>query len=695
MLQLNAGHRIPDKTLEQIEKILKQDIDQTTRWSTIIPALRGKARPEDWRAVWEKCFASWSVQQYGPAPMWLPEPRDLESSNLALWLREAGFVDWTDFHRWSVTERAAFWEAMVGRLPIRFQTPPQALVDLRDGIPAPRWFPGSRMNIVESCFDEDLDRIAIIAGGPRGPLRRMSYGELLKRVQVIAGAIRQAGFSPGDPLAVVLPMTAESVAIYLGAIWSGCSIVSIADSFAAREIASRLRISGAKAVFTYDAMERGGRTIPLYPKVAEATELPIIALPCDERLTVDLRRQDGDYSTFIERGKGEPLAVPHYAAADGVINILFSSGTTGDPKAIPWTHTTPIKCAADGYCHQDLQPGTVTCWPTNLGWMMGPFLIFATMINRGTMALYEDAPVGSGFGRFVQDAGVQMLGVIPTLVKSWRAARDMEAFDWSRIHVFSSTGESSQPDDMFYLSSLAGMRPVIEYCGGTEIGGGYISSTVVQPNAPSTFSTAVVGLDFVILDEAGQAATEGELFLLPPSIGLSTRLLNRDHFETYFSGTPQIPSGMTSASGNAIRQGLRTGEQVEPPVLRRHGDHFRRLAGGQFAAGGRVDDTMNLGGIKVSSAELERVMNEVEGIRETAAIAVATRGGPEELVVFAVCHRPRDAAELLAAFNARLKSELNPLFRAKEVRVVDSLPRTASNKVMRRLLRDSLLQSTQ
>lgn len=693
MLQLNAGHRIPDTTLEQVEKIFQHDVDPTVRWSVIVPALRGKARPEDWRAVWESCFASWSVEQYGPAPMWLPEEQDLKRSNLARWIQEAGYGDWSTFHRWSVTDRAAFWEAAVDRLQIRFQTSPHSLVDLRDGIPAPRWFPGARMNIVESCFDEDLDRIAIISGGSDGSLRRMSYGDLLNRVKVIAGAIRQAGFVPGDPLAVVLPMTAESVAIYLGAIWAGCSIVSIADSFAAREIASRLRIGGAKAVFTYDAMERGGKTIPLYAKVAEATELPIIALPRDERLTVELRRQDWDYSTFIARGREEPLAVPHYAAADDVINILFSSGTTGDPKAIPWTHTTPIKCAVDGYCHQDLQRDMVTCWPTNLGWMMGPFLIFATMINRGTMALYEDAPVGPGFGRFVQDAGVQMLGVIPTLVKSWRAARDMEAYDWSRIHVFSSTGESSQPDDMFYLSSLAGMRPVIEYCGGTEIGGGYISSTVVQPNAPSTFSTPAVGLDFVILDESGQAATEGELFLLPPSIGLSTRLLNRDHFETYFSSTPQIPSGMTSASGNAIRQSLRAVDQSEPPILRRHGDHFRQLPGGQFAAGGRVDDTMNLGGIKVSSAELERVMNEVDGIRETAAIAVATRGGPEELVVFAVCHRAWDAAELLAAFNARLKSQLNPLFRAKEVRVVDSLPRTASNKVMRRLLRDSLLQA--
>jgi acetyl-CoA synthetase len=244
---------------------------------------------------------------------------------------------------------------------------------------------------------------------------------------------------------------------------------------------------------------------------------------------------------------------------------------------------------------------------------------------------------------------------------------------------------------MFYFSALAGMRPVIEYCGGTEIGGGYISSTVLQANVPSTFSTAAVGLDFLILDDLSQPATEGEIFLLPPSLGLSTRLLNRNHRETYFGGTPQIPCGLESASGNEIKQSLTGQDASDLLVLRRHGDHFRRLPGYTFVAGGRVDDTMHLGGIKVSSAELERVMNEVEGIHETAAIAMATSGGPEQLVVFAVCQRPLEPHHLLTEFNQRLKTELNPLFRVQEVRVVASLPRTASNKIMRRKLRDVLV----
>jgi acetyl-CoA synthetase len=644
------------------------------KWMSLVELLRqANAGPDTYMDLWQRCFADWETSRLGPAPLWWPGKEEVADSNLAGWIRDRGFTDYRAFHEWSKKNREEFWREAIARLGIIFEHPPTGIASDLNRVENPEWLPGARLNIAASCFHNDHSQTAIVFGQLNSSdnleLKAWTYGELLERVRRVAASIRGAGFVPGDAIAVVLPMTAESVAIYLGIVWAGCAVVSIADSFAAREIENRLRIAQAKAVFTYDVMSRGGKTLPLYERVVEATQLPVIVLSANDQIEIGLREQDLAWNQFLTRD-GEVEPDPELADPSDAINILFSSGTTGDPKAIPWTHTTPIKCAIDGYCHQDIRPGHVTCWPTNLGWMMGPYLIFATLINRGTMALYGDAPVGPGFGRFVQDARVNMLGVIPTIVKNWRSTRDMEAFDWSAIHVFSSTGESSQPNDMFYLSALAGMRPIIEYCGGTEIGGGYITSTVLEPNVASAFSTPAVGLDFVLVDDRGNAAREGEVFLVPPSIGLSTSLLNRDHHETYFEGTPR-------------HRGYR--------ALRRHGDFMTRLPGDYWVAGGRVDDTMNLGGIKVSSAELERVMNQVDGVRETAAVAVTQEHGPEELHVFAVCHHRRAEEELLKDFNARLRSELNPLFRARAVHVVDSLPRTASNKVMRRELRDSLM----
>jgi acetyl-CoA synthetase len=493
----------------------------------------------------------------------------------------------------------------------------------------------------------------------------LSYRDLEALTDRVAGGLAGRGLGPGDAVAVDMPMTALSVAVYLGCVKAGCVVVSIADSFAPHEIATRLRIAGAKAIFTQDRLSRGGKQLPLYAKVVEATAPPAIVLPLSGAGEPDVALRSGDVGWTAFLGPRAAFSAAPRRPHDPT-NVLFSSGTTGDPKAIPWTQTTPLKCAADGLLHHDIRPGDVVAWPTNLGWMMGPWLIYAGLLNRATIALFEGAPSGRDFGRFVGVAGVTLLGVVPALVRAWKASGCMEGLDWGAIRAFSSTGEASNPEDMHWLMARAGYRPVIEYCGGTEIGGGYVTGTVIQPAVPAAFTTPALGLDLAILDEAGNPAENGEVFLVPPSVGLSTELLNSDHHAVYFEGTPRVP-------------GI-------PGPLRRHGDQLERLPGDFYRIHGRVDDTMNLGGIKVSSAEIERVLNGVDGVRETAAVAVSR---PSKLVVFAVLRPGVPAADALKADMQRaIKDRLNPLFRIHDLVVVDALPRTASNKVMRRVLRD-------
>jgi acetyl-CoA synthetase len=300
--------------------------------------------------------------------------------------------------------------------------------------------------------------------------------------------------------------------------------------------------------------------------------------------------------------------------------------------------------------------------------MMGPWLIFASLMNRAAMGLYYGSPTGREFGQFVQEARTTMLGAVPSLVRTWRNSGCLQGLDWSSIKLFSSTGECSCADDMRWLMQVAGGRPVIEYCGGTEIGGAYVTGSVARPCVAGTFNTPTLGLDVVILDEEGRPTDSGELFIVPPSIGLSTSLINKDHHEVYFAGTPRGPAGET---------------------LRRHGDQMERLPGGYWRAQGRADDTMNLGGIKVSSAEIEQVLRGVPGILETAAIAVASGDGPSQLVIYAVlAGAPGESkTQLAAAMQGAIKRDLNPLFKIHDLVLVEGLPRTASNKVMRRELR--------
>jgi acetyl-CoA synthetase len=375
---------------------------------------------------------------------------------------------------------------------------------------------------------------------------------------------------------------------------------------------------------------------------------------------VALRPTDLGWDEFVVDGGRFEAVV---ADPSDPTNILFSSGTTGDPKAIPWTHLTPIKAAADGLYHQDIRPGDVVAWPTSLGWMMGPWLIYASLVNGASMALYDDVPTSRAFLEFAADTGISILGVVPSLVAAWRAGEALAGLDLGRLRVVSSTGEASDEDDMAWLMETVD-APVIEYCGGTEIGGGYISSTVVVPAVPGCFTTPCLGLDIRVIGEDPESG--GEVFIVPPSIGLSESLLNRDHDEVYYSDLPEsdVP-------------------------LRRHGDQMRRLPGGRYRAMGRVDDTMNLGGIKVSSAEIERVVGDVAGVVEVAAVAVPPPGGgPEQLVVYVVpAVDAPDAEALRTEMQGLIRAHLNPLFKIARVVLIAELPRTASAKVMRRRLR--------
>jgi acetyl-CoA synthetase len=645
--------------------------EQTTAWRAFVERVRTDPSisfDQQWARFLELSDAR--DPSLGPLPTWVPSPERIEASNIGRLVSELGFHSYGELHRWSVENRAEFWQLVIDRLGIIFDRPPTEILDLQNGPTDPWWLPDARLNITDSCFQPEDCVLAIVQGSEVAETETyLSYGELEILVNRVAGGLREHGFEPGCRIALYMPMTIECVAAYLGIVRGGCAVISIADSFAPQEVQRRLEIAEADGIITVDVYSRGGRSIPLYDKVCEASAPRAIVIT-DEETTSPLLR-DGDllWGDFLG---GATTFVSVTAEPATLTNVLFSSGTTGDPKAIPWTHLTPVKCGMDGHFHQNIGPGGIVCWPTNIGWMMGPWLIYGTLLNQGCIALYEGLPSGPDFARFIERAGVSMLGVVPSLVRAWRESNACIHADWSRIATFSSTGEPSNRRDYLWLTSLTGHRaPVIEYCGGTEIGGGYVTGTVVQPASPSTFTTPALGLDLAILDDAGTPVTdgeEGEVFLVPPSIGLSQTLLNRDHDKVYHDDCPNGPGG---------------------EILRRHGDQLARLPGGFYRAQGRADDTMNLGGIKVSSLELERVIDHHPAVSESAAVAIQPGGeGAEKLVVFAIVTKNSDSDQLLADLRRMISKELNPLFKIHDLVIVESLPRTASNKLMRRILRD-------
>ena len=602
--------------------------------------------------------------------IWKPSKISIEQSNIFKMMQEHGFENYDDFWKWSVTNKEIIWEATIHNLGIEFAQNYTSIVDISEGVENAKWLKNAKLNIVDACFQNEDDSIAITFQEEGQNLQKITQKALLTLVNQIANGLVELGLKKGDNIAIDMPMTVEAVAIYLAGIKAGMPIVTIADSFTSNEIEVRLKITNPKVIFTQDILKRAEKELPLYSKVIEINAPKTIVFKTSKK-DIKLRSNDIYWGDFLSSNTNFKTVIQQ---PDDIITILFSSGTTGEPKAIPWTHTTPIKCASDGYYHQDIHKNDVVCWPTNLGWMMGPWLVFASLINKATIALYYGPPMGEDFGKFVQNAHVTMLGVIPSFVKYWKSTKCMEQYNWDNIKCFSSTGEVSNPTEMEYLMQLANNKPVIEYCGGTEIGGGYVTSTVVQPNIASTFSTQALGGEFVLLNDSNEVSTKGELFLIPPIMGLSTSLINRNHFDVYYKDTPTYKG----------------------KLLRRHGDALEQIENGYYKAQGRVDDAMNLGGIKVSSVQIESVLNKLDFIKESAAIAVEPKGGgPSLLVVFYV----ENVSELtdeekLFQVKKSIGKQLNPLFKVSDLVKINVLPRTASNKVMRRKLRENYMLSS-
>ncbi|KAK1259753.1 putative acyl-activating enzyme 18, peroxisomal [Acorus gramineus] len=651
--------------------------------------------------VYYSTYGDWDQSVRGPPPYWFPSRAHSKLTNLGRIMEthcpkllgslyQDPITSFNLFQKFSFDHQEVYWSIVLKELSVVFQKGPKCILDISDksnhrGV----WLPGSVLNIAECCllpmnFPKKQDNSVAVVWRDEGcddsPVNHMSLKELREQVILVANAI-DAMFMKGDAIAIDMPMTVTAVIIYLAIILAGCVVVSIADSFAANEIVTRLNVSRAKGIFTQDFIVRGGKKFPLYSRVIECNPCKAIVIPGTGKVVdVQLRRDDVLWNEFLS-SVGHLRRPYHYSptyqSIDSVTNILFSSGTTGQPKAIPWTQLSPIRIASDSFAHADIQSNDIFCWPTNLGWVMGPALLYSSFLSGATLALFHGSPLGRSFGKFVQDSGVTILGTVPSLVKTWKTSDCMEGIDWSRIRVLASTGETSTIDDDLWLSSRASYCPIIEFCGGTELASCYIQGSLLQPQVFGAFSTPSMSTGFVILDDHGTPYADdqpcvGEVALFPVYMGATDRLLNADNEEIYFKGMPTY-------------KGMK---------LRRHGDILQRTIGGYIVVQGRADDTMNLGGIKTSSVEIERVCNGVDDrVMETAAVSVRIGSvGPEQLVIMVVLKNGQhcEADFLKAKFSKAIQKNLNPLFKVSLVKIIPEFPRTASNKLLRRVLRDQM-----
>lgn len=572
-------------------------------------------------------------------------PSLLEStSNLKKVMETLEIDNYQDLYQWSIEEQEIFWLKTIERLDIHFYSHFSSLVSTHQPL-NPSWFKGAKLNIVDSCLVSNQKKPAIIFNEKEnGSLKGWSYEHLHTQINKIANGLINLGLKKGARITIYSPLIPEAVAFYLGVIKAGMIVVSVADSFTAKELEQRMTIANSKHCFLLESYSYREKVINLKHKTDNIEGIHRIILgenieDHEDTISFDQFLGDEDFNSV--------LCAPY-----DYTNILFSSGTTKAPKAIPWTHLTPIKVASDAYYHQDIKNNDIITWTTGMGWMMAPWMIYASFINGATLALYHGDYTTSNYGAFIQDSKTTILGVIPSLVKKWKENQQMEKYEWN-VRLFSSTGEPSNPEDYLYLAYLGRFKaPIIEYCGGTEIGGGYLTGAVEQDQVLGCFSTPTLGTRIAFPKES-----ENEVYIAPPALGLSEELLNRSHNKEYYN------------------------HEYSP--LRRHGDLYEHIPPHYFRSKGRADDTMNLGGIKISSIELESIINKHHDIKESAAIGYSNNG-PQKLFLFVVGNEKN--VNLKAELQHLISTHLNPQFRISELIFKTALPKTSSNKLMRRAL---------
>jgi len=698
---------------------------------------------------------------------WTPTPDVIERAQLTKFMKQVGVSTWDELYDFSIRDVEKFTEEVTKFLDIKFDPPYEKLLDTSGGIEFPRWFSPQRrrdaenaqaetrpvgsvpyasagLNITEMCLDRWLgdewnDQPAIIWEGEDGSAHVLSYSFLADNVAILAATLREMKIRKGDAVGIHLPMIPETILALLSINRIGAIAVPVFSGYGVEAIASRMQAVNAKALLTCEGFERRGKLFDMLSIAADAvsrtesiTNVLVTRRAISEQKHFD-QVKDGQglsrfvqYQEHIERRfpnvnvrqfgvthnmidllEADELG-PEKTSAEDPLIILYTSGTTGKPKGIAHTHASfPIKAAQDMAFGTDVGRGTRICWYTDIGWMMGPWMIYGALINGATICIYDgapDYPTPDRMWEFCAKHKVEVLGISPTLVRALAAAESelpasaggqkegLDSTNWppahaggsdrkppyqrhdlSSLRAFASTGEPWNPAPWWWLFEKVGdsKLPIINYSGGTEIAGGILMGNPLLPQKPCSFPAPCPGMDVDILDEEGNSVGPGkvgELVIKQPWIGMARGFWHEKerYLETYWSRFKNIWV---------------------------HGDWAMRDKDGHWFILGRSDDTLKVAGKRVGAAEVESLLVAHPAVTEAAVIGVPDETKGSAMVAFCVLGNadPNGGVPSVDELRALVAKDMGKPLAPSKIHFVSALPKTRNAKVMRRVIRAAYL----
>ncbi len=612
----------------------------------------------------------------GAELLWTPSPQRAASANITRYLRwlerERGlrFGDYAELHRWSVADLDAFWASIWDFFQIIARRPYARVLEERR-MPGARWFTGAELNYAEHALRRRDEHLAVIFRSESGVAQALTFAELARQVAAAAGGLRALGVRRGDRVAAYLPNIPQTLVAFLataalGAVWSSCSpdfgIRAVVDRF--RQIEPKVLIAVDGYRYNDKAFDRRAEVAEIQgslPSLAATVLIPYLqdahagAAPVDARPWSDLVATAGEL-TF------EPVPFDH------PLWVLYSSGTTGLPKAIVQGHGGILLEHFKSLSLQmDLKPQDRFFWFTTTGWMMWNLLISGLLVGS-TVVLYDGSPAHPdplALWRLAQDSGTTYFGTSASYIQSCMKAdlHPGRALDLRQVSGLGSTGGPLSPEGFRWV--YAEVNPHVwlgSVSGGTDVCTAFVGSCPLLPVHAGEIQCACLGARVEAYDEEGQPVTGrvGELVLTQPMPSMPVFFWNdpdgRRYRESYFATFPDVW---------------------------RHGDWVEATERGTYIIYGRSDSTLKRGGIRMGTSEFYRVVQDIPEVLDSLVIDLSGHDADGRLLLFVVL-KEGDALDegLRARINQALRTQLSPRHVPDEIWAVPAIPTTLNGKKM-------------
>lgn len=609
-----------------------------------------------------------------------PVPEDArKTSKLGAYLdwldadRGRRFDDWKALQAWSSTDIEDFWESIWDYFGVVTHQPYETVLEARV-MPGARWFPGALINYTEQSLgtEADLDSVAVYGRSQTRGDVNMTFGALRDEVRRVRAGLIDLGVGRGDRVAGYLPNIPETLVAFLatvsiGAIWAAC-----APEFGSPSVIDRFDQVEPKVLFVVGGYKYGAKSIDRRDEVASIrAALPsvqaVVSVPYGDNVV-----EGSGVTPWVGLGtheSGTPGSLPDVEPVpfDHPLMVLFSSGTTGKPKAIVHGHGgILLETLKNHALHFDLGSGDTLSWFSTTAWMMwntlvGGLLVRSSIVMMDGNPMYPDS---SYQWRIAAETGATVMGMSPGVVMTARSEgfEPTQKFDLSAVRQFGAAGSPLPVEGYRWICERFGPGVLLNVgSGGTDVCTGIVQASPLTPVYDGEMSGASLGFAATAFDDAGNEIVGelGELVITEP-----------------------VPSMPVKFWGDDDGSRYRSAYFEKYPGVWCHGDWIRFAESGGVVITGRSDSTLNRGGVRLGTAEFYRVVDEMDGVRDSLVVHLEDdHGGMGRLMLFVVTDDGAEVDdELRTSIATALRTTLSPRHVPDDIRAVPVVPYNRTGK---------------